>query len=287
MILALAGITFFLTEHLRSVSLRQNQTKAIYLAQAGVMQELYDFRSGNGVSLTEVTVTAGPPAGTAGDDVYRVSGPEADSLLVNLRAIPVPISFPTGSLCSGTRDVMQRWTMRNVRGGGQGAIRVDQMRVAWSPDGGEGVLRIDLNGTSSDWTSPCGAPAGNGALINIPNQTLNPGARWPTNRIWFTSSAMEAKDWIEVTFIMRLPGDGSQRVAHLDPQDAQQTTADFTLRSQGTVRIGAFPFSVWRRLSAEYRICRSVSGTSCDAEGEERTQEGQLINWQELAQQTP
>jgi hypothetical protein len=286
-ILALVGITFYLTEHLRTTSLRQNQTRAIYLAQAGVMRETYDFRSGNGVSLTETTVTAGPPAGTAGDDVYQISGPEADSLLVNFRAITVPVSFPTGSLCSGTRDRMQDWTVRNVRAGGQGAIRVDQMRIAWSPGGGEGVLRIDLDGAGSDWTAPCGSPAGNGALIDIPNQTLNPGARWATNRIWFTSSAMEAKDWIEVTFIMRLPGDGSQRVARLDLQNSQQTTADFTLRSLGTVRRGAFPFSVWRRMKAELRACAFVSGAACNSEGEERTQQDALVSLEELFTLTP
>ena len=83
-ILALAGITFFLTEHLRTTSLRQNQTKAIYLAQAGVMRAIYDFRTNAGVLLGVQTVEAGPSAGPLDDNVYILGGKAADFLLVNL-----------------------------------------------------------------------------------------------------------------------------------------------------------------------------------------------------------
>ncbi len=281
-ILALVGVTFYLTEHLRITSLRQNQTKAIYLAQAGVMREFYNFRSGNGVSLTETTVTAGPAPGTADDDVYQISGPQADFLLVNMRG---NITFPTNNLCGAPRERILGWSLRNVRGAGQGAIRIDWVRVNWSPDGGEGVLRIDLN-ANTIWAAPCNNPAGINTNIAIPNQTLPARTRWDgsRNRVWFTSSAMDAMDWIDIIFVM---SDGSERVSHYDLVSVADSSADFTLRSVGTVRRGAFPFSVWRRLLVDYRLCRAVFGTSCNTDGLERTQEGTLITYRELTVLSP
>lgn len=289
-ILALAGITFYLTEHLRTTSLRQNQTKAIYLAQAGVMRELYDFRRGVEISVGPVSITAGPPGGIAGDDIYEVDGPEADFLLVNMRG-SAGFAIPNPSLCSGTRDRLEGWVLRNVLASGGVSVRIDEMRVNWSPDNGEGVMRIDINGTGSDWTAPgcCGAtcnPVEAGDPINIPNQTLGADARWATNRIWFTSSAMETKDWIEVIFVMR---GGSERVARFHPTVLAERSADFTLRSLGTVQRGAFPFSLWRRLRAEYRICRSDAdtGANCASRADEQRREGRLIGYSELTTLSP
>lgn len=292
-ILALVGITFYLTEHLRTTSLRQNQTRAIYLAQAGVMRELYDYRRGQEISLGEQTVTAGPLPGTADDDVFNLSGPDADFLLVNMRS---NVDFENSLYCPSSgpgrvsRQRIRQWSVRNVLASGESSLTVVEMRINWSPyppADNEGILRIDLNGTSATWTDGCTAAARN-SDIDIPDRTLTPGQRWGNNQIWFTvTSGMDAKDWIDVTFIL---SDGTERTSRYYPSpNEDQSWAEFTLRSVGEVRRGAFPFSVWRRLRVEYRVCAQSGdiGTDCNDVGEEQQNEGAIVAYEELNSQTP
>ncbi|MBI4003443.1 MAG: hypothetical protein HY353_00305, partial [Candidatus Omnitrophica bacterium] len=293
-ILALVGITFYLTEHLRTTSLRQNQTKAIYLAQAGVMRELYDYRRGQEISLGEQTVTAGPLPGTADDDVFNISGPNADFLLVNMRDA---VSFANSNLCPSrgpervSRQRIRNWAVRNVLASGESSLTVDAMRINWfpyPPADDEGILRIDLNGTNSNWEAPgCVAAARNSVIDITPNVTLTPGQRWNNNQIWFTAtSGMDAKDWIDVTFIL---SDSGERTSRYVPPNPDQSWADFTLRSVGEVRRGAFPFSVWRRLRVEYRVCAQSGdiGEDCSSAGDEQRNEGAIVAYEELNSQTP
>ena len=293
-LLALTGITFYLTEHLRTTSLRQNQTKAVYLAQAGVMWALYDFRRGAGITLRSYNVDnpSGPAPG-ASDDTFILQtinngSRQAHFLLVNMRG---NITFPTDNLCPATgpgrvpRDQIQGWSVRNILASGGSSLTITQMRINWAPDSGEGILRIDLN-DNAVWTAPCATPGAINTNLTITSQTLSPGTRWdPTrNRVWFTSTAMEIKDWIEVTLLM---SDGSERTSRWDRLSIANRSADATITSVGEVREGVFPFVTWRRLRAEHRACRAVSGTSCDSESEERTQEGALVSSQELLALTP
>jgi len=178
---------------------------------------------------------------------------------------------------------MTGWVLRNVLASGQGSVTIDKIRVNWSPAGGEGILRIDLN-NNTIWTAPSCVPAARNADIDVTNQTLAADARWTNNHIWFTSTAMDGKDWIEITFVM---ADGSERLSHWDRLNNADRSADFTLRSKGEVRRGAFPFVLWRRLKAEYRVCRSVFDGNCNSRGEEEDEEGKLIGYEELTTQSP
>lgn len=283
-LLGAVGLSFLLAAQLRVTSLHDLRTRAVYLAQAGAARAIRDFRQGTGISLAPAIVVAGPAAGSGDDDLYEVDGPEADHLLVNMRA---NVTLPAGnSLCSADRSRLQGWFGRNVRATGQGSVRVDEMRLNWEPVlAGEGVLRLDLNGNGADWTSPCGAPAGPNTNINIPNHLLSPGARWNNaSRVWFTSNTMNAKDWIDVVFIMR---DGSERTARYHVADVAQRTADFTLRAVGTARRGLYPVEFWRRLRIEYRICRVATGTACNDGTEEEEEAGAVVGFAELAALTP
>ncbi|MBI3996886.1 MAG: hypothetical protein HY352_04435 [Candidatus Omnitrophica bacterium] len=288
-ILALAGITFFLASHFRVTSLRQNQTKAIYLAQAGVMTALYNFRRGANITVGEQTVDAGPLPGSADDDVFRLQpvdagSTQADFLLMNMRA---NVTFGQQGFCGSPRDRLQGWTVRNVLASGGRALVVESFKVNWDAPSGERVLRLDINGTGSDWQDAncVGIPPDTFIPLSVPaaNRTLNAGARWATNRVWFTSSAMDGKTWIEITFLM---ADGSSRTAHWDA-DPTGRSADITIKSVGEVRRGSFPFILWRWLQAEYRICRAVSGTSCNAASEEERQPGALVSYLERMKLTP
>src|SRR3989338_6404886 len=107
--------------------------------------------------------------------------------------------------------------MRNVLASGESSLTVGQMRINWfpyPPADDEGILRIDLNGTNPRWEAPgCVAAARNSVIDITPDMTRAPEQRWPNHQIWFAAaSGMDAKDWIDVTFIL---ADGSQR--HVNP----------------------------------------------------------------------
>ena len=261
-ILALAGITFFLTEHVRVVSLRQNQTKAIYLAQAGVMQAIYDFRtsaSGNGFTpgtYDAVPGDSGAP-GLGDDDVFILGGQGADFLLAAM--IPATLgstnSNPGGGCSGGTsRNRLESWTLRNVRL--DSAISFSQIIVTWNAQtAGQGVVRLDFNGISADWTAPGCNPVASGVPIPVPTQTINAGSSWGTNRVWFATSTMGGQTWIEIAFVMDdNPNPPSTRRARFVVGNHTASSASFTIKSIGEVRSNSFPFTVWRRLQAEYRL---------------------------------
>ena len=300
MILALAGVTFFLTEHRRTTSLRQNQTKAVYLAQAGVMRAIYDFRRGSGVTLRSYNVDnpGGPPPGPT-DDAFILQAvgsgtTQADLLLLSMRG---NITFPTANLCPSSgpgqvaRDEFQGWVLRNVAAVGGTSLVIQSFRVNWDPPGTEGILRLDLNNNTVWPAAGCTAAARDTDIPltgPVAQRTLDPGIRWrgDRNRVWLTSTVMEAKDWIDLTFTL---SDGSRRMARWDRATFANRAADFTIHAVGDVREGAFPFGVWRRLRADYRICNSVTvGTQCDEEDEERAiKTGALVSYQEQGTLTP
>ena len=277
--IAFAAFTLLLTEHLRVASLRQNQTKAIYLAQAGIMQAIYDFRqTGGGVGflLGEYPVPAdtGTIGSYADDDVFILGGQAADFLL----AAMIPATWATAGICGGAlnRQVLQNWTLRNVLLTSSATpsppdnlphgmpVVINQLQITWSPDNGERVYRVDLMGTTANYTSCTGTPSG--GIITV-NQTVAPNSQG-SNRIWFSrrttensppSLLMNNKSWIEIRCIMT---DGSVRRVRFLPATPTASSASFTIKSVGEVRKGAFPFSVWRRLQAEYRLNDSDTNVS-------------------------
>ncbi len=278
-ILALAGVTFYLTEHLRVTSLRQNQTKAVYLAQAGIMQAIYDFRfntGGNGFLLGEYPVPndTGILGSYADDDVFILGGQAADFLLADM----ISGTWTTGRICGGAnnRQILRDWTLRNVLLTASASptppdnlpdgmpVVIDALQISWNPDNGEVVYRVDLIGNAADYNDGACAGTPSGGTIDV-NQTVNPNSQG-SNRIWFsrrtTESAppsllMSNKSWIEARFLMT---DGSSRRVRFVPADPASSTANFTIKSVGEVRKGVFPFSTWRRLQAEYRLNEADPG---------------------------
>ena len=276
--IALTGISMALGESRRVISMRENDTEAVYLAQAGVMQALYDLKRltsappAGGIVLRAYNIDnpTGPVPGPNDDAFILSSGIPADFFLVNMKG---SISFSTSNLnCGGgvhiSSGVMGGWTVRNVLDPSSApTLAVDRMQVNWSPDNGERVVRIVLNGANV-WLNCAGAAAGQ--ELDVTNSTINPRATWATNSVSFNSTTMgTAKDWIDLTFIMT---DGSRRVARYDRLTPANRTADVTIRSRGEVREGTFPFLTWRRLQAEYRLSSAQINST-----------GNVLSYQELS----
>ena len=286
--IAMAGIALALGQSRQVISVRVNDTKAANLAQAGIMQALYDFRNGTGVALGEgPPVDPGPAAGTSDDNVFILGGQMADVFLANLKST----AFQGASICSLTqRDRMQDWRVRNVLASGGTSAVLNTIQVSWSLDLGEKILRIDLDGTAADWRdSTCvGVPSGTVIdLTSLPvsQRTIAPTQVWSTNRIWFNSTnVMANKAWINITFTL---SDGTVRTAHYEPL-VRSRSADFTIKSVGEVRKGAFPFVTWRRIQTEYRLCNAAAlASQCDSTSEELTAAGALSGYRELVSKSP
>ncbi len=260
-LVAFAGFAFLLAEHLRVTSLRRNQIKAFYLAQAGIMQALYDVRAdtdgpggpdGNAIKLGTVPVPsdAGAP-GPADDDVFILGGTQADFLLAAMISGSLRTA-PAGGVCGNKpRDLLENWTLRNVADGTP--ISINKIAVSWEPvDSKDGLIRLDVNELTAWTASNCAAVASGAQIVILQPPILASAPPWSVNRLWFsTNRKMDNKLWIEIAFFM---ADDSVRRVRFRPSAPLRSSASFTIKSLGEVRRGAFPFMMWRRVQAEYRL---------------------------------
>ena len=272
--MALATIWLLLVEHRQAVSHIENHTEAVYLAQAGVMQAIYDLKRGAGVALRAYNVNnPGGAAPSATQDAFILGcvscgvtpALQSDYFLVNMTVAGASAVSPQ-PCGGGTSDRFSNWPVNNVLAAGGLTSTVDQIQVTWPSPGSERVTRIMLNGA---YVTSC-ISVKSGIAINVTNTSIAPMGVWPAsnNQVWFNSSGtMGAKASIDVTFIMT---DGSSRTAHYDLATSTNRSADVTIKSIGEVRTGNFPFLVWRRLQAEYRV-----GTALNSAG-------RLLSYQEL-----
>lgn len=295
---AFAGFSLLLTHHLRVTSLRQNQTKAIALAQAGIMQALFDVRfntGGNGFFLGEYPVPSdtGVIGSYADDDVFVLGGEAADFLLTNM----ISGAWANAGICGGAsnRQRLQAWTLRNVLLSSNPAplppdnlphgmpVTITSLQISWQPDNGELVYRVDLMGNTADYNSCVGTPSG--GVIPV-NQSVAPNTQ-RTNRIWFSRRTTDAvppstqlmnfKDWIQVQFTVSNGSAVSTRRVRFLPTNPTASSANFTVKAVGEVRKGAFPFRVWRRLQAEYRV-NPADPSNLQAAGRITTDAALLVN---------
>ena len=286
---AMGGISLALGQSRQTVSFLQNQLRAAHLAQAGVMQAIYDVRNVTGLVIGE---TAVDPAFGAQSDVYTIGcptcptpGPQADFLLVNW--LEPSVSFNNGNFpnCPGvTHDSLRGWSVTNVQAAGGAPLTIDQMTIEWdNPTNAERLIGITLNNTLV-WLDCAGMVSG--ASVDISNQSLNPLALWSgnnTNRLWWsTDGVMSGKSWIKTSFLMA-DAPASTRVTwyYISDANAADRSADFTIRSIGEVRNGAFPFVMWQRVKAEYRLGDGTNWTSPN------TTTGRVISYQALETKTP
>lgn len=291
---AMGGIAMAVVEDARATAMNRNLAKAEYLAQAGLMHALYQFRSTGRMTLGEYNADDPALPVSASDDAFTLGGEPADFLLVNM--VPVVVPFSEANLCSGPgrrRDRLVGWRIRNVLNSNTPPagmeVRIVQLSVNWqNPAAGEGPIRLDLNGNNpADWSSPGCAPINPGDPIPIPpdQQVIAPGGQWATNRLWFGNNSMDGKTWIELTFTM---ASGPPRVVRF-VNDLRANDANFTVRSLGLLREDAAPFTTWRRVQAEYRLCANAAATSeCDDSSDEQWRRSvALLSYEELEAQTP
>jgi hypothetical protein len=277
----LAGVVFFLSEHRKILSHHLNQARAVYLAQAGIMHALYEFRRNEGIERKAYSLAnpAGPAPG-ASEDAFTIGGKDGDFLLANM--IPAAIL----RIAVIRTDLLHSWTLRNALRNDQ--ITITHMRVSWNPvPKGQGVRRILLGNTK---VYPCGGgfwssnPAQSGQLIDLGvcKFDIDPNTEVGDNIVFIRSQNGMGNASIDVEFRLSdhvasaNPLDASLSVGHYFPPGGATRSADIVLKSVGEVRSRSFPFVTWRRLRAQYRMF-----------GVGLTDPGSVIGYTELEAKTP
>jgi len=256
-----------LGEHLRTISLRRYQVKAVALAQAGIMRAVYDVRlnsGGNCLTLGEYPVSETPgTSGGAGDNVFILGGKAADFLMANM----IEAIVSTNSLRGvGSRDRLRAWSVENVLCGnappGGLPVQVTHIAVAWAnPAAGEGVIRIEIPAGTRIWpaSGTASAPQPSGTLLDVTDTTIPPDAA-RTGVIWFSTTGVltGSTKWpIDVTVQMSdHAADAPNRSLRIGRYAGalSERSGSFTVKSAGEIRRAPAPFTVWRRLQAEYRM---------------------------------
>lgn len=165
MLIALGGILVGATSvefvnTVRHVQLRIDKTKALFLAQAGLMQALQDWISSGSDDTTRryseenVTVT--------GNQIFK-TGAQANFAHFRFDGTP-----PYQWTSPGGQDRLRRWQMRNIHA--SDTITVKALRVSWNPTNAVNLRSVSVNnGSSTTVIVPTGSyPSGTLITLTTP-----------------------------------------------------------------------------------------------------------------------
>lgn len=202
--LAFAGTMTQLTHLALQTQLSVDEARAVYLAQAGVMRAVYDWRTDSNneanrryAHLDETMI---------GNQGYR-TGCQADF---------VYYSFDLGQnaewVTSGGRRRLRRFRMRNIHtsiGGTSDNVTVTHVKVSWSPAGSAMLRAVSLNGTS---VVPAGSYASGTEIAlsgTAAQRTRTPGQTWSGNNTYLEWTDTSVPDPVSVTVQWTFADDGS------------------------------------------------------------------------------
>lgn len=202
------GIATYITEGLRYNISNINQDRALYLAQAGIMQAVATYiNTGSWSAMRNVNVAEGL--------YYHVGGGSSDFLLVDA-SDPMAVhkdlySIPIKNLSLNS------------------AITITSMVVTWNFGGR--ISRVRLGGTWV-WSGSQYSPAN----LDIADFTLLAGAEYSTywHQTWNFSSQIPAGFSVTVTFTF---SDGTSRKVVL-AQNQRAGNKEFSIKATGEVRSG-------------------------------------------------
>ncbi len=190
--LVILGSTRVFQNMSRQTQLKIDQTKAHYLAQAGVMRAVWNWYvsntgteanrryDDNGAGTTVVGNTAfkwgsdgtGTPNILQSNFAYHTFN-LTDTTIWRTSAGAACVQGAAGDAANGQCRRLRLWRLRNIQTAGLSNIVLATCKVSWTPSEGEGVSAIFLAGTN---VTPAGGPFASGTDIDITNTTLAPGA---------------------------------------------------------------------------------------------------------------
>jgi len=202
------GIATYVTESLRYNVSSINQDKALYLAQAGIMRAIVDYKNnGSWSPMQNVNVAEGL--------YYHIGGGSSDFLLVEAFD---PTVFGK-----------QIYSIAIYNVSGSNSITITDMVVDWSFGGS--IKKVKLGG-GWVWSGTLSSPAS----LDIIDFTMLAGQSFTvlSQQVWEFSANIPANFSINVTFIF---SDGSRRKVIL-AQNQRAGNKEFSIKATGEVRNG-------------------------------------------------
>ena len=221
-----AGITSYIVEGLRFSVSNTNSTKALYMAQAGVMSAIVDF-------LDNGLWGSARNNNDAGGEFYYHLGKSADFLFID----------PSTPQASG--KVLKRIPIKNLNS--SSSITITDLVVSWTFGGT--IDKVTL-ANSIVWTGSLSSPAS----LNITDTTIASGGAQHGNnndQIWEFSGNVPTTSTTEV-LVEFIFSDGSSRKAYL-LRLGKGGNKEFSITSTGEIRRGA-SLEARRTLRATYDL---------------------------------
>lgn len=220
--IAIMGVTSFIVERLNLNQIRQFQTKAVYLAQAGAHNAVYwyrfrDINANGSFSLGQTDIDA--------NNFFVLGGTAGDLLMVN-----TSLSSVGGA---GNR-FLQGLRIQNATD--SNAITIDRMVVRWNNN--QRLRQIVINGSIVFSSLPgLWTPAN----ANIANFTLNTVPTiYPIDYIMFSGNMRGVT--MSIQFVMT---DGTSRTLTVYPASQNYS---FTVKSTGKTTSS----NIYRTIEADY-----------------------------------
>lgn len=224
---AVLSVTTFIIERLSQTEMKRVRTQALYLAQAGIHNAVYFYKSmdiaANGYfSLGQTSVDA--------NNYFVLGATPAELLMVNTATAALTSSW--------TR--LSNVTIQNATD--SSTIVIDRMVVNW-PANGRKLKEIWINGSrlfrSGGGVSP---PADANLKPGFPLST--PLSTYPIDYLLFSGS-MAGVAYIDVQFLMT---DGSAKTVRLYQDGVVLNKFNFTVKASGKTAGSA----IYRTVRAEY-----------------------------------
>jgi uncharacterized beta-barrel protein YwiB (DUF1934 family) len=214
-VIVVAGLTGFVFESLRLATFKEQELKTVYLAQAGIMDAIVDYRDGN-------TWTKKTNVNVAGNQYYHV-GKAANFLLVDASNI----------LANGR--VVNRWPIRNINGAASpaGDLTITSLVVSWTFGGN--INKVKLGNTFVYAGPSVSSPAN----IDITDFTIAAGAYYDKTNDQYLHFDANVSGTVSVVFNF---SDGSSYKALL-LKNGSSVNKEFSITATGEVRGNA----TWRR----------------------------------------
>ncbi|MBI4352848.1 MAG: hypothetical protein HY593_02865 [Candidatus Omnitrophica bacterium] len=176
MILVTASSLYFM-EAVRQVQLRIDQTKAHYLAQAGVKRAIYDWivsgSNENNRRYAELNTTV------TGNQLFKTG---AQANFAFFRMDTGPANWTTAKVGGVDRRRFRNWTINNIHVNVPGSTADDitaaQVRVSWSPVGTTALRQVVLNNNAVTATGSYASGATVALSGSTADLTLSPGGSW-------------------------------------------------------------------------------------------------------------
>ena len=222
---AISGVTFFIIQRFSQAGMKLSGMRALYLAQAGIHDALYDFRfqqnlTGTGsFSLGRTDIDA--------QNYFTVGGTEASFVMVDASAAAI----------GGTKNqTILNLTIENANN--TRAVTIDRMIIRWDVDA-RWMRAIQIGG-SKVWNGNLRSPAN----IDIKNFVLDAVPTvYSIDGIAFDKD-MLAVSFVDVEFVML---DGSSRNLRVYP-----ASNDFNFVVQATGK--TISSNLYRSIQAQYDV---------------------------------